>query len=311
MLHKQETLPLGQDSLVITHNAPDGARGLCGPFELAGPAAACLLSDPVGEEALVNFYCPYLRLARGLGSGMLLESPTARASRTWISALGLGRQDPMALNRQAVAFVSQLRDFFDPAGGFVRLGGAVGPGSALRGAEVTREEALLHHFEQVEILAAAGVDLIVASAMPTVAEAIGLTMAAAAMERPILVYLAVDRWGRMACGRPLDEAVAMIDDAVPQDARPLFYGLDCRDLVAAERALAGTGQAAARVRGVRVAGPMLQQPDHGEQGLGLQSRGQDTPAALRARFPNLQLVGGAFESKPGLLDRPLRRLAAA
>lgn len=314
MSQRQESLLFSEQSLVITHRAPEAAQGLCGPLGLVGPgsggsSAAALLNDPAGEEALIGFFCPYLRLARGLGAGMLLETPTARAGAAWLA--GSLQEEAPEVNRRAVAFARLLRSFFDPDRRYVRIGGAVGPAPAGAERDLTREEALLAHFEQVEVLAAAGVDLIVASGIGQVSEAVGLTLAAAAMEMPILVYLTCDKRGVLPCGRSLAQAMAEIDAAVPAELRPVFYGADCADFAAAERALQGLGSAAGRLRALRLACPFLTVVEGRESMLDWSAPATRSPAQLQRSHPHLTLLGGGLEQRPGLLGKVAGRPLAA
>jgi hypothetical protein len=46
------------------------------------------IKDDEGTERLRRYYDPYLALARELGLGFVLESPTWRASPRWADELG-------------------------------------------------------------------------------------------------------------------------------------------------------------------------------------------------------------------------------
>ncbi len=283
-------------SFIITNSAAERASGLCNPLLGGTPAAFTLLNDPAGEEALVGFYCPYLRLARALGAGMLLEAPTAWATAAWMERWNLSGLEPAAINRQAVAFVSQIRDFFDPSGEHVRLGGTMAPLPHGSAGSPSREAALLGHFEQAECLAAAGVDLLVATAMTQPEEAIGLTMAAAAVERPLLIYLAPDDQGRLGSGQPLVEAIEEIDAAFSPSLRPACYGLECRDQRQAQAQLRALGPLAGRLRALRLSTPLF--PPLSDREMAGAMRDDPTwccpEADLCMAYPQLTIFGGGF-----------------
>lgn len=288
---------------LITHSPVEQASSLCGLVGI--PAAFSLLNDPAGEETLIGFYGPYLRLARKAASGLLLEAPSARATAAW--GRRWGRYDYAALNRQAVRFVALLRSYADPAARFVRIAGAIGPCSPDPGNAPLPEAALLAHFEQAECLAAAGVDLLVATAIPTTDEAIGLTMAAAAVERPLLVTLATDGSGLLRNGQPLSEAIAEIDVACPEKLRPLGYGIASADLSTARGMLRGLGGQAMRVKALSLSAalflPSADAESREEQVL--QALPWCRPDAdIRAEFPQIAILGGAFQKARSSLNQP-------
>lgn len=284
---------------LITHSPVEQASGLCGLIGI--PAAFSLLNDPAGEEALIGFYGPYLRLARAAGTGLLLEAPSARATAAW--GRTWGERDFGALNRHALRFVALLRSYFDPAANFVRVAGAMGPASPNPDYAPSPEAALLAHFEQAECLAAAGADLLAASAIPTSAEAIGLTMAAAAVERPLLVTFACDGTGLLRGGQPLGEAIAAVDAAFPEALRPLGYGIACSGQRAARRILNGLGRQAARLRAVRLSAPLFL-PSAADEPLAQALPWCAPDADLRASFPQIAILGGAIQKTRGARDRP-------
>src|SRR5687767_15854126 len=57
-------------------------------FDLPEFAAVDLLRSDEGTEALRRYYARYAELARELGVGFVLESPTWRASPGWAERLG-------------------------------------------------------------------------------------------------------------------------------------------------------------------------------------------------------------------------------
>ncbi len=302
-MFQQSSMASNSQASLITHSAVEQASGLSGLVGI--PAAFSLLNDPGGEEALIGFYGPYLRLAREARTGLLLEAPSARATAAW--GRTWGARDFSALNRQAVSFVTLLRDYFDPAASYVRIAGALGPVSPNVHSALSPEAALLAHFEQAECLAAAGVDLLVGSAIPTAAEAIGLTMTAAAVECPLLVYLACDGTGLLRDGQSLAAAIAEIDAAFPEALRPFGYGITCGSHRMARTILNGLGSQAARVRAVKLTSPLFQPAvqrgtcsEVTEQGLPFCVSGAD----LRADFPQIAVFGGAFLKERVTPDRP-------
>ena len=65
-------------------------------------AAFDLLRDDEGTAALKRYFEPYADLARDHGVGLVLESPTWRASPRWAEQLGYSLEELDALNRRAI-----------------------------------------------------------------------------------------------------------------------------------------------------------------------------------------------------------------
>src|SRR5918999_5696812 len=82
----------GLETTLIFH------RGL----DLPAFAAFVLLADEDGTAELRRYYAPYVELARDQGLGLVLESPTWRASPRWAAELGYDEQRLDALNRRAI-----------------------------------------------------------------------------------------------------------------------------------------------------------------------------------------------------------------
>ena len=61
-------------------------------IELPDFAAFVLLKSPEGEAALRRYFQPYIDIAKRYGTGMILETPTWRASSDWGSRLGYSQE---------------------------------------------------------------------------------------------------------------------------------------------------------------------------------------------------------------------------
>ena len=141
-------------------------------------AAFVLLRDPVGRERLARYFRAHVELARALGLGTVLETPTWRASADWGDLLGYDAEALAAANADAVALVREAVDgAVDAAGPTVPVvvSGNLGPrgdGYAVT-STMTVEEAAAYHRPQVEALAGAGAHRVTALTMTYVEEAAG------------------------------------------------------------------------------------------------------------------------------------------
>jgi homocysteine S-methyltransferase len=251
-------------------------------------AAFVLLDEPAGIAALRSYYLPYLELARAAGTGLVLETPTWRASSRWGEPLGY---DPAALadvNRRAVAMLQSLRDEV-PTGAPVEVSGCIGPMPETQ--TLTTEQAQRYHRPQLEALADA--DRLTAMTISDPAEAIGIVRAARAVGVPSVISLTVEADGRLPGGLTLADGIEQVDDQ--SDGGPQYYMLNCAHPDHIQRALANAGQWLARLQGLR---PNASRRTHAEldEATYLDEGDRDEFGAqcrkLREAVPSLRVVGG-------------------
>ena len=91
-------------------------------------AAFDLLKDEAGTAPCARYFRPYAELAREHGAGLVLESPTWRASPRWASgARLLATMSSTQLNRKAIALIEELRDEYESGAAPIVISGCVGP----------------------------------------------------------------------------------------------------------------------------------------------------------------------------------------
>ena len=73
-------------------------------------AAFPLLDDPAGRELLDEYFRDHLRIAAAAGTGVVLETPTWRASADWGARLGYDAAALDRVNRDAVAFLRNIAE---------------------------------------------------------------------------------------------------------------------------------------------------------------------------------------------------------
>ncbi len=189
-------------------------------------ASFTLLDSAEGSAALTKYYTAFLDEAAAQRAGFILDTPTWRASAGWGRVMGLTPERIDAANREGVAMVQKLRAD-RPQQQPILINGVIGPhGDAYAPDQVlSAEAAQAYHRRQVEVLAAAGVDLISAVTISSHGEAIGIAKAAAALDQPVTLSFTVETDGRLINGMSLADAIHRTDDAT--DAAPLWYGINC------------------------------------------------------------------------------------
>jgi S-methylmethionine-dependent homocysteine/selenocysteine methylase len=98
-----------------------------GGFDLPCFAAFHLLRDPRGREALVSYFERYAAIARAAGAGIILDSPSWRASADWGEKLGYSPAELAAANRECVALVRGVAERWESPRHPAIVSGCVGP----------------------------------------------------------------------------------------------------------------------------------------------------------------------------------------
>ena len=190
-------------------------------------ASFTLLDSDAGKAALLRYYTSFLDEAAAQNAGFVLDTVTWRASAGWGKVMGLDTAEIDRVNQVAVEQVKQLRSDRVGQGQSILINGVIGPhGDAYAPDEVlTAEAAQDYHRRQVEVLAAAGVDLISAMTISSHGEAIGIARAAQEVAQPVALSFTVETDGRLISGMTLQDAIHRTDDAT--DGAPVWYGINC------------------------------------------------------------------------------------
>ncbi|MFO1141927.1 MAG: homocysteine S-methyltransferase family protein [Amaricoccus sp.] len=223
----RRALPQMGDRLFISDGGMETTLIFQQGIDLPHFAAVVLLRTAEGRAALARYFAPYLEIARRDGRGLVLDTPTWRASPDWAVPLGCTVEALDDANRQAVAFVRAIRDAEETPATPIVVDGVIGPrGDGYRPSSLmTAAEAEAYHARQVDVLADAGADMLSALTMTYADEAIGIARAARAASIPVVLSFTVETDGRLRSGMTVVEAVAACDAAT--DAYPAYYMLNC------------------------------------------------------------------------------------
>jgi len=173
---------------------------------------------------------PVADAAAARGFGLLADSFVWRASADYVTRLGA--PGVAAVNQRAIervrAFITRWRAGSDAARACpVLVTGDIGPrgdGYAATGA-VSIGAAYDYHAAQVDVLARAGVDVLVPLTMTSLPETLGILRAAEIAKLPVLVSPTIEPDGKLPDGTPLGEFVATVDDAT--HGYPLAFMVNC------------------------------------------------------------------------------------
>lgn len=251
-----------------------------------------LLRDPRGRALLAEYFRSFLDMAANAGMGFVAETATWRANLEWGLNLGWSRAELVAVNREAVTFLDDLRhSALDPAS--IVISGNLGPrgDGYVPGEIMSVEEAQDFHAFQIDTFANTRADMICALTLTNVPEATGIVRAAGEADMPCAVSFTLETDGRLPSGERLADAIEAMD-ADPL-TRPAYYMVNCAHPDHFSGKLSGTWTG--RIRGVRANASRMSHAeldacetlDDGDpRELGRLYRD------LEAALPNLTVVGG-------------------
>lgn len=262
-------------------------------IELPEFAAFPLVNSPSGRAALAEYYQPYLQLAFDRKLGMVLDTPTRRASPDWAAKLGYKPDALVDVNRKAVRFVKGIAAGKSDVD--VVINGTIGPRSDRQvvGGVMTIGEATLYHRLQVEAFAEARADMITAVTMTYVEEAIGIARAAGTAGLPVVIGFTVETDGNLPAGTKLADAIAAVDAA----AKPAWFMVNCAHPSHFEPVLAAGGTWLERIKAIRANASRL---SHAELNEAAElDRGDLDELAedyhrLAELLPELRVIGGCW-----------------
>jgi S-methylmethionine-dependent homocysteine/selenocysteine methylase len=292
----RESLPqVESDELFLTDGGIETTLIFHNGLELPAFAAFDLLKDEAGTAALRRYFEPYAALARDHGVGLVLESPTWRASPRWAEEIGYSPEELDRMNRKAIALMEELRDEYGGDGAPFVISGCIGPHDdgydpAHR---LSAAEAQEYHSTQIRTFADTAADLVTAITMTYADEATGLTRAAQEAGMPVAISFTLETDGRLPSGQPLGQAIAQVDEAT--GSGPAYYMINCAHPTHFDDVVGGDEPWKQRVRGLRANASTrshaeLDEAEDLDDGdpVDLAER----YVALRASLPALNVVGG-------------------
>lgn len=213
-------------------------------------AAFPLLDSQKGRDALRGYFAPYLKIAAENKVGFVLDTPTWRANTDWGAKVGYDQAALDRINRDAVAFIDDLRANLANAGKPIVLSGAIGPrgDGYIAGEAMSERQAEEYHGRQVKAFAATSCDMVSAVTMTNIPEAIGVARAAKAAQIPVVISFTVETDGKLPSGDTVENAILSTDKAT--DNYPAYYMINCAHPTHFDKHL-GKGAWLNRIGGIR------------------------------------------------------------
>jgi S-methylmethionine-dependent homocysteine/selenocysteine methylase len=290
----RDALPQLDADLFLTDGGLETTLIFDDGLDLPDFAAFVLLSTPAGRDALIRYFDSYVAVAVRDKVGIILETPTWRSNPDWAERLGFTGEDLDRVNREAVELLEGVRQRHETSATAIVISGCIGPRGDGYAPDLLMEatEAEAYHRRQVDVFAAAGVDLVTAITMTYPAEAIGLVNAARAASVPVVVSFTVETDGTLPGGQSLGEAIAAVDAAT--GSSPIYYMINCAHPTHFAAILSAEPWVA-RIRGIRANASRM---SHAELDEAEELDAGDPEelaaeyAALRRAHPHLSVLGG-------------------
>ena len=227
MTKSKTILPHESGSLFVTDGGLETTLVFLEGFELPCFAAFDLLKNDRGYDALKNYYTRYLKIAKDLQTGFILESPTWRANPDWIEKIGYAPAAIAAVNKKAIQLILELKNEFAKDIDNIIISGCIGPrGDGYKVEDkMTVEEAQNYHAAQIGIFSHEPIDMITAVTMNYAEEAAGIVRAANEVNFPAVISFTVETNGKLPTGMSLKEAIEQVDESVKTP--PIYFMINC------------------------------------------------------------------------------------
>jgi S-methylmethionine-dependent homocysteine/selenocysteine methylase len=295
MSQYRSRLPLLEDRSFMTDGGLETSLIFHEGVDVPYFASYDLLKTEAGRALIERHYERFTTLAHEHGVGIVLATPTWRASRDWGRKLGYSDSMLADANRHAVDQLIQFRLKWETPATLIVIVGAIGPRADGYKAEVRMsvKEAQAYHRTQIDTMAATQVDMVGAFTLNYVDEAIGMVQAAKAAAVPISISFTLETDGRLPSGETLQEAIETTDAETGGYAA--FFMINCAHPSHFEGPLRNGGGWLQRIRGVRANASRLSHAELDEaDGLddGNPIEFGEEVAVLRRFLHRMNIVGG-------------------
>ncbi|MDX2089120.1 MAG: homocysteine S-methyltransferase family protein [Kofleriaceae bacterium] len=259
-------------------------------------AAFELLKTPEGIEAIRKYLRSYGALAKRLGLGMVLETPTWRANPDWGTKLGYDAKALEQVNRTSVRLLEEIRAEFEAPGAPIVISGLLGPrgdGYVVDKA-MTATEAEDYHGPQIRTFADTAADLVSVLTINYVEEGIGVAMAAKRANMPVVISFTLETDGNLPTGQTLGDAIAQVDAA--SSTYPAYYMINCAHPTHFANVLHPEAAWTPRLRGIRANASKMSHAELNEapelDAGNPVELGQEFAELRTQHLPHLNIVGG-------------------
>lgn len=184
---------------------------------------ALLIYDKIGKRALSGLYNGFISIAHRADIPIIVSTPTWRANHERVSEGDI----QLDVNGDAVKYLNDLKKKWGTWANKIGIGGLVGcKNDCYRPNEgLSIIDAKAFHSWQIDRLAEAGVDYLLAATLPAVSEATGIALDMEKTNIPYIISFVINRNGYILDGTSLEKAFVKIDSTCSRP--PLGYMINC------------------------------------------------------------------------------------
>ena len=244
-------LPHQGDRIYITDGGLETTFVFQKEVDLPLFASFHLLNSQSGIDDLKDYYRHYIDIAQRNKFGLILDTPTWRASKGWGEQLGYSAEDMRNFNKASMAIMRELRNQHLSEESPMIINGVVGPqDDGYNPSQILSSDAAKnYHSHQIQALAEFGADMITAVTMTYADEAIGIARAAREAGIPVAISFTVETDGKLPDGMSLRDAISVVD--VATEGTPVYYMINCAHPSHFEHVLESDADWMDRIVGVR------------------------------------------------------------
>ena len=263
-------------------------------YDLPEFASFPLLENDKGRVDMAAYFKHYVDIAKQQNAGLVLETPTWRASAEWGDKLNYNTVALESINQKAVEFLEQLRTSANLEKSCV-ISGCIGPRYDGYNPEhyMTADEAENYHRVQIQTLSNTAADLVSAFTITSISEALGITRAAKALNMPVVISFTTETDGNLPSGESLQQAIETIDKETY--AYPFYYMINCAHPTHFQSVLKQDSMWLKRIGGLRANASCkshAELDDCTELDSGNPKELGQQYKALKSRLTNLHVIGG-------------------
>jgi homocysteine S-methyltransferase len=194
-----------------------------------------LIYSEDGRRALTTLWREYIEIACAANCPILICTPTWRANPERLARNHFPGVEKVSAD--AVLLLQEIRSSFGDFAKRIFIGGLLGcRGDAYKPKEALNvDDAASFHSPQVQALANAGADFLLAATLPAFSEAVGLAQAMADCSCPYLLSFVLRPSGTLLDGTPVADAITQIDRRISPP--PSAYLANCTHPLLFEQAM--------------------------------------------------------------------------
>ncbi len=291
----RQNLPLNGEKIFMTDGGMETTLLFQQGFELPHFASFDLLRDAKGKAAIRDYLQTYVDIAKERKTGIVLDTPTWRASKDWGDLMGYSREALDMVNREAVEMLMEMRAAHENEHTACVINGVLGPRGDGYNPDflMTADEAFAYHHAQLHSFVGAGADMVSAVTMTYPDEAIGIAKLAVEADIPAVISFTVETDGKLITGESLREAIERTDNETGNG--PAYYMINCAHPTHFDHTLTAGEGWQSRIGGIRANASALSHAELDEA----EELDDGNPhefgtqhLALMKFLPNLAVIGG-------------------